>query len=80
MASFSGYENDDDNYDYLFKIVLIGDAAVGKTAIVQRFKAGTFLERQANTIGVDFTMKNLNVNGKKVKVYFIILLICVLTF
>jgi hypothetical protein len=68
MASISGFDNDDDNYDFLFKIVLIGDAGVGKTAIVQRFKSGTFLERQANTIGVDFTMKTLIVNGKKIKV------------
>ncbi len=68
MASFTGYENDDDNYDFLFKIVLIGDAGVGKTAIVQRFKSGTFLERQANTIGVDFTMKTLFVKDKKIKV------------
>lgn len=60
--------DDDDNYDFLFKVVLIGDAAVGKTAIVHRFKSGAFVERQASTIGVDFTMKNLVVNDKRVKV------------
>lgn len=57
----------DDAYDFLFKIVLIGDAGVGKTCVVQRFKSGVFVERQGNTIGVDFTMKTLDIQGKRVK-------------
>lgn len=57
----------DDSFDYLFKIVLIGDPGVGKTCIVQRFKKGTFVERHGSTIGVDFTMKTLVVDSKKVK-------------
>ena len=55
-------------YDYLFKIVLIGDAGVGKTCIVQRFKSGTFIERHGSTIGVDFTMKTIHLDGHRVKV------------
>ena len=58
----------DDEYDYLFKIVLIGDAGVGKTCIVQRFRSGTFIERHGSTIGVDFTMKTLCLDGKRIKV------------
>ena len=58
----------DDEYDYLFKIVLIGDAGVGKTCIVQRFRSGTFIERHGSTIGVDFTMKTLHLDGKRIKV------------
>ncbi|XP_075039241.1 ras-related protein Rab-43 [Mixophyes fleayi] len=57
----------DDAYDFLFKIVLIGDAGVGKTCVVQRFKSGVFVERQGNTIGVDFTMKTLDIQGKRIK-------------
>ncbi|XP_006004454.1 ras-related protein Rab-43 [Latimeria chalumnae] len=57
----------DEAYDFLFKIVLIGDAGVGKTCVVQRFKTGIFVERQGNTIGVDFTMKTLELQGKRVK-------------
>ncbi|XP_064633472.1 ras-related protein Rab-43-like [Lineus longissimus] len=59
--------DNDDQFDYLFKIVLIGDAGVGKTCVVQRFKTGNFLEKHGSTIGVDFTMKTLFLDGKRVK-------------
>lgn len=58
----------DETFDFLFKIVLIGDCGTGKTCVVQRFKNGTFIERHGNTIGVDFSMKTVIVDGKKVKV------------
>ncbi|XP_054579594.1 ras-related protein Rab-43 isoform X3 [Eptesicus fuscus] len=57
----------DEQYDFLFKLVLVGDASVGKTCVVQRFKTGAFSERQSSTIGVDFTMKTLEIQGKRVK-------------
>ncbi|KAL8609371.1 Ras-related protein Rab-43 [Nucella lapillus] len=57
----------DDGFDYLFKIVLIGDAGVGKTCVVQRLKSGTYTENISSTIGVDFSMKTLNIDGKLVK-------------
>lgn len=59
----------EESYDYLFKIVLIGEAGVGKTCIVQRFKNGTFLEKNSSTIGVDFSMKTLTLDNKRVKVF-----------
>ncbi|XP_018328419.1 ras-related protein Rab-43 [Agrilus planipennis] len=59
--------NNDDQFDFLFKIVLIGDCGTGKTCVVQRFKNGTFIERHGNTIGVDFSMKTVMVEGKRVK-------------
>ena len=58
----------DDDFDYLFKVVVIGDCGVGKTCVVQRFKSGNYVERHGNTIGVDFSMKSLFVDKKKVKV------------
>ena len=57
----------DYSFDYLFKIVLIGDPGVGKTCIVQRCKKGTIVERHGSTIGLDFTMKTLLVGSKKIK-------------
>uniref|UniRef100_A0A6B2EF17 Ras-related protein Rab-43 n=1 Tax=Phlebotomus kandelakii TaxID=1109342 RepID=A0A6B2EF17_9DIPT len=57
----------DDTFDFLFKIVLIGDCGVGKSCVVERFKSGHFVERHGNTIGVDFSMKSINIEGKKIK-------------
>ncbi|XP_044127423.1 ras-related protein Rab-19 [Bufo gargarizans] len=59
---------EDDPFDFLFKIILIGDSNVGKTCVVQRFQSGVFTDKYQNTIGVDFTVKSLNIDGKKVKV------------
>ena len=62
------FPDGDESYDFLFKLVLVGDPGVGKTCVVQRYKHGVFTERQANTIGVDFTLKTIDVDGKRVKV------------
>nr|XP_055045662.1 ras-related protein Rab-19-like [Misgurnus anguillicaudatus] len=62
----SGSESED-SFDFLFKIILIGDSNVGKTCVIQRFKSGIFSERQQNTIGVDFTVRTINIEGKRVK-------------
>ncbi|CAH2313214.1 ras-related Rab-43 [Pelobates cultripes] len=67
MSSSPGSGPTEPEYDFLFKIVLIGDAGVGKTCVVQRFKSGMFVERQGNTIGVDFTMKTIEIQGKRIK-------------
>jgi len=58
----------DDSFDFLFKIILIGDSNVGKTCLVQSFSTGRFSERQQNTIGVDFTVRTLRIEGRRVKV------------
>lgn len=59
-----------DDFDYLFKIVLIGDAGVGKSALVHRFRYNTFVDQQASTIGVDFIIRSVTIEGKKIKVCF----------
>ena len=57
----------EDNYDYLFKIVLIGDSGVGKSNILSRFTRGEFSLESKSTIGVEFATKSLTVDGKVVK-------------
>jgi small GTP-binding protein len=57
----------DDNYDYLFKVVLIGDSGVGKSNILSRFTRGEFSLESKSTIGVEFATKSVNVDGKVVK-------------
>ncbi|PFX16902.1 ras-related protein Rab-30-like [Stylophora pistillata] len=56
-----------DDYNYLFKIILIGDANVGKTCLVKRFAKGFFTPSQGPTIGVDFTIRTVEVDGERVK-------------
>ncbi|XP_057305331.1 putative Ras-related protein Rab-33 [Hydractinia symbiolongicarpus] len=45
---------DADDYDYLYKVVVIGDTNVGKTSILTRFCCNSFTEKLSTTIGVDF--------------------------
>jgi len=55
------------NYDYLFKIVLIGDSGVGKSNLLSRFTRNEFNPDSKSTIGVEFATRSLNVDGKIVK-------------
>ena len=54
-------------YDYTYKVMLLGDASVGKTSLTLRYISGFFLEDLKLTIGVDFYSKTTDFNGKKVK-------------
>jgi len=54
-------------YDYLFKILIIGDSGVGKSALLVRFADDAFTESYISTIGVDFKIRTLDIDGKSVK-------------
>ena len=54
-------------YQYIFKLILIGNSGVGKSSILQRYMNKTFQESYKCTIGVDFLMKSLEIDGKIVK-------------
>ena len=56
------------DYDYLFKVILIGDANVGKSSLISQFCNDKFMDTVASTVGVDFYIKDFNINNKKVKV------------
>ena len=53
--------------DITIKLLLIGNACVGKTLITQKFIDNTFSKNTVNTIGVDLQSKIIDINGKKVK-------------
>ncbi|CAA2980394.1 ras-related RABA5a-like [Olea europaea subsp. europaea] len=53
--------------DYLFKIVLIGDSAVGKSNLLARFARDEFYPNSKSTIGVEFQSQKMEINGKEVK-------------
>ncbi len=55
------------DYDYLFKILLIGDSGVGKSCILLRFTEDTYSEAYISTIGVDFKIKTIELGGKIIK-------------
>jgi len=55
------------DYDFLFKILLIGDSGVGKSCLLLRFADDTYTENYISTIGVDFKIRTLEIDGKTVK-------------
>ncbi|XP_028766496.1 ras-related protein RABA1f-like [Neltuma alba] len=57
----------DDDYDYLFKVVLIGDSGVGKSNLLSRFTKNEFSLESKSTIGVEFATRSIRVDEKVVK-------------
>ncbi|KAK9732900.1 hypothetical protein RND81_04G031000 [Saponaria officinalis] len=64
MAFYSDEQTAD---DYLFKIILVGDSAVGKSNLLVRFARNEFHPNSKSTIGVEFQTQKLEINGKEIK-------------
>ena len=64
MASYLKRHND---YDYLLKMLLIGDSGVGKSCLLLRFADDTYNNSYISTIGVDFKIKTFDMDNKIVK-------------
>jgi Ras-related protein Rab-11A len=58
----------DSDYDYVYKVVLIGDAGVGKSNILSRFIKDKFFAESKATVGVEFESKNFEIEGDRIKV------------
>mmetsp|Transcript_22688 Transcript_22688/g.25573 ORF Transcript_22688/g.25573 Transcript_22688/m.25573 type:complete len:204 (+) Transcript_22688:160-771(+) len=54
-------------YDYLFKLLLIGDSGVGKSCLLVRFADNSYSDNYISTIGVDFKIRTIDVDGKTIK-------------
>lgn len=54
--------------DFMFKVIVVGQSGVGKTAIVQRYVQKEFQENEHATIGVDIGIKFLEIEGYRVQV------------
>ena len=56
-----------ETYDYMFKVLLFGDAGVGKTSLTWRFSDDVFNHTYISTIGIDFKLRTIEVLGQKVR-------------
>jgi len=54
-------------YDYIFKLLLIGDSGTGKSSILNRFSDDTFNPAFISTIGIDFKVKTIEIDNYKIK-------------
>lgn len=57
-----------DQFDYLFKFLIIGNASTGKTCILRRYTERKFFPNIQHTIGAEFGSRIINVDGTHVKI------------
>uniref|UniRef100_A0A3P9HJ01 small monomeric GTPase n=2 Tax=Oryzias TaxID=8089 RepID=A0A3P9HJ01_ORYLA len=57
----------DQNFDYMFKLLIIGNSSVGKTSFLFRFADDSFTSAFVSTVGIDFKVKTIYRNNKRVK-------------
>ncbi|KAI7747656.1 hypothetical protein M8C21_017525 [Ambrosia artemisiifolia] len=62
-----GRSNGEERIDYVYKVVVIGDSAVGKTQVLSRFTRNEFCFDSKSTIGVEFQTRTLTIKSKVVK-------------
>ncbi|KAJ4839109.1 Ras- protein raba3 [Turnera subulata] len=67
MNGFDTENHQEEKIDYVFKVVVIGDSAVGKTQILSRFAKNEFCLDSKSTIGVEFQTRTVTIKGKVIK-------------
>lgn len=60
-------DSDEEGEEYLFKVVIIGDSAVGKSNLLSRYARNEFNLHSKATIGVEFQTQSMEIDGKEVK-------------
>lgn len=67
MSSSQKNDAADQNFDYMFKLLIIGNSAVGKTSYLFRYADDSFTSAFVSTVGIDFKVKTVQRNNKRVK-------------
>ena len=57
----------DQNFDYMFKLLLIGNSSVGKTSFLFRYADDSFTPAFVSTVGIDFKVKPVYRHDKRIK-------------
>lgn len=63
MYSSQGKGRSSKTYDHLIKLIIIGDSHVGKSCVLLRFSEGNIPLSHMPTIGIDFKIKTVNIEG-----------------
>ncbi|NXU85407.1 RAB3C protein, partial [Xiphorhynchus elegans] len=66
-ARYRQKDTSDQNFDYMFKLLIIGNSSVGKTSFLFRYADDTFTPAFVSTVGIDFKVKTVYRNDKRVK-------------
>ena len=56
-----------EEYDYLVKLLIVGESGVGKTCILEKYTTGEFSVNHLPTVAIDFRMKVLAIEDKRIK-------------
>lgn len=55
-------------FDHLIKLIIVGESGVGKSSLLNRYCDNNYTDTYMSTIGVDFKIKNLKIDNRKVKI------------
>ena len=56
-----------DQYDYIFRIIIVGDSGVGKSSMMMQYTENVFQQSYLPTFGADFRIKTVEIGGKVLK-------------
>ena len=62
-----GKDPADQNFDYMFKLLIIGNSSVGKTSFLFRYSDDSFTSAFVSTVGIDFKVQTVHRNDKRIK-------------
>lgn len=66
-STYGQKETSDQNFDYMFKILIIGNSSVGKTSFLFRYADDSFTPTFVSTVGIDFKVKTIYRSDKRIK-------------